>query len=92
MNVVRRNVRVKGRVQGVGFRYFTQDAASRLGLAGMVRNLPDGDVELEAEGPDEKMASLVQAVSKGPAMSFVSEVLVTECPVKGEKAGFRVSH
>ncbi len=47
----RARIRVTGRVQGVAFRHFTAEEAGRLRLAGTVRNLPDGAVEVEAEGP-----------------------------------------
>ena len=76
---------VKGRVQGVGYRFFALDAARRLRLTGFVRNLPDGDVEVHAEGPEQDLSTLVAALKKGPAFSHVFEV-VTE--VTKEEQGF----
>ncbi len=65
MRVARRYI-ISGRVQGVGFRYFTEATAHREGIAGWVRNLSDGCVELQAEGDDEALAALMTAVRKGP--------------------------
>lgn len=59
-------VRVSGRVQGVGFRHWTQGRAARLGLRGWVRNLPDGRVELWARGSAEAVEALLAACAEGP--------------------------
>ncbi len=72
--MARSRFRVTGRVQGVGFRSWTVRAARSLGLAGWVRNLPDGSVELEAHGPDEHMAALREALWKGPLFARVTGV------------------
>ena len=85
----RLHIVVKGRVQGVGFRYFTQTQATGLGLTGYVRNLPNGDVELEAEGEDDQLNRLVLAVRQGPSMSHVVDVLVTDRPTRGSSETFR---
>jgi acylphosphatase len=81
---------VRGRVQGVGFRYFAQRAASELGLTGYVRNLEDGGVEVYASGPAEQLprfaallqrgprGALVQAVDEQPAESLVYRSFVIE--------------
>lgn len=66
--------RVRGRVQGVGFRDFTQRTASALGLTGYVRNLDDGGVEVYAAGPPEKLSELAAALYKGPRFSDVRGV------------------
>ena len=68
------SARITGRVQGVGFRNFTQTKARRLGVTGWVRNEPDGSVRLEAEGPHEKLSELVEAVHEGPRLASVEEV------------------
>jgi acylphosphatase len=65
---------VRGRVQGVGFRYFAQRAASQLGLAGYVRNLDDGSVEVYAVGPAEQLAELAGYLQKGPRWAEVRGV------------------
>ena len=66
--------RVYGRVQGVGYRWFVWREAERLGLRGMVRNLPDGSVEVTAEGVDEALAQLEQALARGPSVERVDRV------------------
>ena len=68
------HVVVRGRVQGVGFRVFTHQAATRIGCTGWVRNLPDGAVELYAEGSEERLLDLLTEVSKGPPWSHVAEM------------------
>jgi acylphosphatase len=64
--VDRLRVRVEGRVQGVGFRWFVRERARRLGLAGWVRNLPDGSVEVAATGDTQEVQMLRDALAKGP--------------------------
>src|SRR5262245_62282847 len=66
---------VSGIVQGVGFRYFTQDEAERLRLAGFVRNLRDGRVEVYAIGPAEKLARLRPLLERGPRGAMVQNVI-----------------
>jgi len=73
----RLSARITGRVQGVGFRNFTQWRARRLGLTGWVRNEPDGSVRLEAEGPREALDDLLAAVHQGPRMAAVDDVEAT---------------
>ena len=60
------HVRVEGRVQGVGYRWYVSETATQLGVAGWVRNLPDGSVEVSAVGGDEALATLRQRLSSGP--------------------------
>lgn len=67
---------VEGRVQGVGYRAFTQKAAGRLGITGGVKNLPDGRVEILAEGPRVTLDELLKILRQGPPLSRVSDVLV----------------
>jgi acylphosphatase len=71
---MRRRVVVRGRVQGVGFRWFVREHARTLRLAGWVKNLPDGMVELEVEGPDEKVAELLAFVAEGPDGAVVAGI------------------
>jgi len=66
---------IKGRVQGVGFRWFVQREAGRLGVNGYVKNLSSGDVETEAEGERERLEEFVRHVEKGPPFSRVQEVI-----------------
>lgn len=65
---------VSGIVQGVGFRYFTQDEAERLHLTGFVRNLRDGRVEIYAIGSGEKLARLRTLLERGPRGAMVQNV------------------
>mgnify|MGYP003335933289 CR=1 FL=1 len=81
---------VSGRVQGVGFRYFVLRAATRLGLAGWVANLPDGRVQCVAEGPREDLEALALALLEGPAGALVSNVSLAWLPPVGLAAGFSI--
>ncbi|WP_114374375.1 acylphosphatase [Elioraea thermophila] len=69
---------VSGRVQGVGFRAFAVREATRLGLDGWVRNLPDGRVEAVAQGGEDAVAQFVCALRRGPVAARVNEVVVEE--------------
>ena len=69
---------VKGRVQGVYFRAFTQKQAIKHNLSGFVRNLSNGDVEIMACGEPEGLQALIVWCHKGPLLAKVSEVVVTE--------------
>jgi acylphosphatase len=73
---VRAHAVISGRVQGVGFRYFTARRARRLGLAGFVRNLPDGRVEVEALGDPGVLQEFVAALRQGPPGASVRDVTV----------------
>lgn len=87
---VRVHVTVSGMVQGVGYRYFTVTEARKLGLAGWVRNLMNGDVELEAQGARSDVAMLISQLKLDPAWSDVQRVTVDETPLRGDDNGFRV--
>jgi acylphosphatase len=89
MRVGRRYV-VSGRVQGVGFRYFAADAAAREGLHGWVRNLPDGRVEISAEGDVEAMDRFERTIRQGPRGSRVEAVDVDHVPPSGSAVGFSI--
>ena len=83
---------VKGRVQGVGFRWFVADEARRLDLAGWVRNNRDGSVELCAEGDEAALAKLKEIVAKGPAGASVSSVdSVDSAPKDGMARPFTIT-
>jgi acylphosphatase len=66
--------RVRGRVQGVGYRDYAQRVASTLGVTGYVRNLDDGRVEVYAAGPPDKLSDLAAALRHGPRFSDVRGV------------------
>lgn len=82
--------RVKGVVQGVGFRYFARREAVRLGLTGWVANQSDGSVEAAAEGPRAALAQFVERMSAGPPGSSVTDVDVWWGPATGGFTGFAV--
>jgi acylphosphatase len=77
-------------VQGVGFRWFTHDAAARENVHGWVRNLADGSVEVCAEGEVESIRRLEAAVRRGPASARVEDVLTEELAPVGRATGFEI--
>jgi acylphosphatase len=85
----RAHVVVLGRVQGVSFRVLTRDRARSRGVAGWVRNRPDGAVEAVFEGADEAVESLVAWCGRGPAGAQVESIEVTREKPRGE-SGFAV--
>lgn len=77
---------VKGRVQGVGYRWWTRARALELGLVGTATNLDDGRVEVVAEGPEQACRQLLEALPRGPGrVSFVAE---RWAPARGDMTGF----
>lgn len=84
------HVRVEGRVQGVGFRYFVYDQALDLGLTGWVRNRFDGSVEVLAEGKRSVLDQLMSALRRGPRSSLVLGLHPTWNQATGEYTGFQI--
>jgi acylphosphatase len=74
--IVAHRLRITGRVQGVGFRWFTTDQAARLGIAGWTCNLADGSVLVEAEAERAAMELFVAALREGPPAASVTQVFV----------------
>ncbi len=66
-------IKVYGRVQGVFFRYTTRKVARKLGLTGIVKNMPDGSVYIEAEGHEDNLLELLEFAKKGPRNAKVEE-------------------
>jgi acylphosphatase len=91
MRIARRYL-VSGRVQGVGFRYFVHDAATREGVTGYVRNLPDGRVEAHVEGEAEAVTRVERAIRSGPGGARVEHVDVDLVEPGGSYRSFRVTH
>ena len=81
---------VRGLVQGVGFRWFVQQEARRLGLAGWVVNGSDGSVEVVAEGNRELIERLAALLWEGPAGASVSDVAMRREPVRGNLVDFEI--
>jgi acylphosphatase len=86
------HVFVSGRVQGVFFRAETADMASRLGLAGWVRNLPDGRVEALFEGEKQDVEKALEFCKRGPPGARVQNVDLKWEEWKGESQNFRVAY
>jgi len=82
----RAHIIVTGRVQGVGFRYFTRTEASALRLTGWVRNRADGKVEIEAQGESPDIDQFVLALSRGPSWASVDNVSVSWIDTKNENS------
>jgi len=81
---------VKGRVQGVGFRYFAIRAAAGCGVVGTVRNMPDGSVEAIAEGSEEAVEEFRLELARGPSYAHVTTVDETPLQPTGRYRGFNV--
>ncbi len=81
---------VSGRVQGVGFRYFTQRMAESLGLEGYAKNLSDGRVEVLLSGPSSRITEAQQALTQGPELARVSSVEWMDVDTERPMTGFRI--
>lgn len=84
----RAHIYISGQVQGVFFRYETRRVAKELGVSGWVRNLPDGRVEVVAEGEEESVGKLIQFCRRGPPAAKVTNVEVKYEEPKGENRNF----
>lgn len=74
------SIKVHGKVQGVGFRFYTQKTAVEMEVMGFVKNERDGSVYIEAEASDETMEVFLHWVSKGPEWARVDEIHVQDIP------------
>ena len=81
---------IGGRVQGVGFRFFAREAAAHEGLHGWVTNLPDGRVEIAAEGDAEALERFERHIRHGPPGARVDRVEVDEEVPAGRNTGFNI--
>jgi acylphosphatase len=88
--MIARRFIVRGRVQGVGFRYFAIRVARGAGIFGTVRNLGDGSVEAIAEGSAHAIDQFRDALKRGPSYSHVTEVVEIEMAFTGTYSGFDV--
>ena len=89
--LVARRLIISGRVQGVGFRYFTQEAAAREGVTGWVCNLPDGRVEAYVEGESEAVTRVERALRQGPRGARIAQVEVDIEEPSGAYSGFEIN-
>lgn len=81
---------VKGIVQGVNFRYYTQREAKKYSVTGWVRNLPDGSVAALLEGEEEDVEAMIQWCRHGPPSAHVTELIVQPEEYRGEFQSFSV--
>ena len=85
----RLHARIRGRVQGVGFRYYAERQARRLGVTGWVQNLPNGEVEICAEGDEPSLERLIAWCHEGPPSAAVDDVQVSWSDATAEFTDFR---
>ena len=90
MRTARRYI-ISGRVQGVGFRYFTHAVAARENIHGWVRNLPDGRVEADAEGEADALERFERALRHGPPGARVERLEIEHTAPGGRDTGFTVT-
>ena len=76
------NIIIFGRVQGVFFRHFSKKEAQKLNIKGLVKNLPDSSLYIEAEGEEKNLDKFVKWCQKGPKFSKVQQIKTTGCPNK----------
>lgn len=82
--IARRRFEIKGKVQGVGYRWFAREEARRLGLVGWVANTDSGGVVVEAEGTPETLDRFAEILRRGPSASRVATLAACEAPCRGE--------
>jgi acylphosphatase len=87
---VRRGYRVHGRVQGVGFRWWTARAANRTGVRGTVRNVADGTVEVMAVGSEGALEEFEVSLRKGPPFSVVERIEAVTCRLPAQVTDFSI--
>ncbi len=83
---------VQGRVQAVGFRYYTLTQAQSIGVKGWVKNRNDGRVEIIAQGGEEPVESFIQSVKKGPRFSHVEDMKVEDLDNSTEYRSFEITY
>jgi acylphosphatase len=90
--ITRMHAVISGTVQGVGFRYWTARKADELELTGYARNLFDGTVEVEAEGPQNAVDALMTMLRTGPPSAAVTDVSLRPVVPHGDKTEFNILH
>ena len=90
--MVARRFIIQGIVQGVGYRFFVMRAAARHQVLGTVRNLPDGRVEVVAEGERDDMDEFKKDLVTGPSMAEITDIEETDLPVTGLFRDFRIDY
>jgi len=90
--MVARRFIISGFVQGIGYRFFAMRAAARHQVLGTVRNLPDGRVEVLAEGDRDAMDEFKKDLATGPSMAEITDIEETDLPVTGLFRDFRIDY
>ena len=88
--VIAKHFLVRGRVQGVGFRWFTQRTALHLNVVGYVRNLPGGELEVRGQAEENVLAQFKQELGRGPQGARVSEIIEQDLPVTADYSEFLI--
>ncbi len=91
-NIKTYKILLSGRVQGVGFRYFTESVASKYGISGYVANTLNGKVEVVGQGEDEELKQFFKAVKKGPAFSAIIDVKYEEVDSNKKYSKFEIKY
>lgn len=82
MEKIEKRLVIQGRVQGVGFRFFTAMQAKKHKLTGTVQNCADKSVEIYCNGTESDINQFIESIRKGPPLSRVDKVQIEECPPK----------
>jgi acylphosphatase len=90
MNQIAKHIIFLGRVQGVGFRYTSYNISRRYQLTGYVKNLPDGTVEMTAQGPEDDVSSCIRDI-KEYFGKYIREVKIEEIPINTQYTDFKIS-
>ncbi|PTL39343.1 acylphosphatase [Alkalicoccus saliphilus] len=88
----RYDITVTGRVQGVGFRYFTQMEAKKRKLTGWVRNETDGNVRLEVQGNEDSLDSFIQSLKEAQYPAKVEDVIAVTVDTEEKEKKFSILH
>lgn len=88
--MIRYLIIVDGRVQGVGFRYFTQMMAIKYNLTGWCKNLDDGKVQIEVQGLKENIISFIHALNKGNGFSRIDNMDLNELSINNNEKTYRI--
>ena len=83
-------MRIKGRVQGVGYRFFVRETAQKLSATGWVQNLPDGDVECEAQGEASAIGRMIQRLETDHPYARVEKITSQKIPDIEREKGFEI--
>jgi len=86
----RLSLTITGRVQGVGYRFFAEEAAEALGVVGWVKNGWDGSVEIEAQADQPTLALFCDRLREGPPLAYVADIEQREIPLLSGDASFEV--